>query len=37
VREGDEGKVDGVEHQLNRYKDGDDVALDEKRADANGE
>src|SRR5579871_2940213 len=36
VREGDEGKVDGVEHQLNGHEDGDDVALDEERRDAGG-
>ena len=32
VGEGDEGQVDGVEHQLNRHEDRDDVALDEKGA-----
>ena len=37
VREGDEGQVDGVEHQLDRHEDGDDVALDEERGDADGE
>src|SRR5260370_26455502 len=35
--EGDEGQVDGVEHQLDRHEDGDDVALDEERCDADGE
>ena len=28
VREGDKGKVDSVEHELNRHENGDDVALD---------
>ena len=37
VRKGDEGEVDGVEHQLNRHEDGDDVALDEEGGDADGE
>ena len=37
VGEGDEGEVDGVEHELNRHEDGDDVALDEERGDADGE
>ncbi len=37
VGEGDEGQVDGVEHQLNGHEDGDDVALDEKGGDADGE
>ena len=37
VREGDEGEVDGVEHELNRHEDGDDVALDEEAGDADGE
>ncbi len=32
VREGDEGQVDGVEHQLNRHEDGDEVALDQNAA-----
>ena len=34
VREGDEGQVDGVEHELDRHEDGDDVALDEEGGDA---
>src|SRR6185437_15568232 len=37
VREGDEGQVDGVEHQLNRHEDRDDVALDEEGANADRE
>ena len=37
VREGDEGQVDGVEHQLDGHEDGDDVALDEKGGDADRE
>ena len=32
IGESDEGQVDGVQHQLNRHEDGDDVALDEKAA-----
>ncbi len=37
VREGDEGEVDGVEHELDRHEDGDEVALDEEGCDADGE
>jgi hypothetical protein len=37
TREGDEGEVDAIEHELNRHEDGDDVAFDEKRGDTNGE
>ncbi len=37
VREGDEGQVDGVEHQLDRHEDGDDVALDEEGGNAERE
>ncbi len=35
--EGDEGEVDGVEHQLDRHEDGDEVALDEKADNAEAE
>ena len=35
--EGHEAQVHGVEHQLNRHEDGDDVALDEKAGNAAGE
>ena len=34
---GDKGEVHRVEHELNGHEDGDDVALDEERADADGE
>ena len=34
VREGDKGKIHGIEHQLNRHEDGDQVALDQKSDDA---
>ena len=37
VGEGDEGEVDGVEHELDRHEDGDDVALDQEGADAGRE
>src|ERR1700677_2453770 len=34
ISEGDEGKIDGVEHELNGHEDGDEIALDEKADDA---
>ena len=34
VGEGHEGKIDGVEHELNRHEDGDEIALDEESDDA---
>src|ERR1700733_1030726 len=37
MRESHEGQVDGVEHQLNRHENGNDIALDQKRRDSNGE
>jgi hypothetical protein len=37
MREGDEGEVNGVEHELNRHEDGDDVAFDKEAGDADGE
>src|SRR6201996_1160071 len=37
VGEGDEGQIDGIEHQLNGHEDRDDIALDEKGADADRE
>jgi hypothetical protein len=36
VAEGDEGKVHGVEHELNRHEDGDHIALDKKGAGTDG-
>ena len=37
VRECDEGEVYGIEHQLNRHEDGDDVATQQKTRDAERE
>ena len=37
VGKGDKGQVDRVQHQLDRHEDGNDVALDEECAHANGE
>ena len=37
VGKGDKGEIDSVEHELDRHEDGDDVALDKKAADADGE
>ena len=34
IGKGDEGEIDGVEHELNGHEDGDEVALDEKADDA---
>jgi hypothetical protein len=34
VGKGDEGKVDGVEHELDGHEDRDDVALEQKAANA---
>ncbi len=37
VREGHKGKIHGVEHQLDRHEDRDEVALDQKADDAEAE
>src|SRR6201996_2270159 len=37
VRKGDEGKIDGVEHQLNRHEDADEIAFDKEGRNPDGE
>src|SRR5580704_18827609 len=37
IGKGDEGEVDGVEHELNRHEHGDDIALDQEPDDAERE
>ena len=37
AREGDEGQVDRVEHELDRHEDRNNIALDQKRGDTDAE
>jgi hypothetical protein len=37
VGEGDKGKIDGVEHELNGHEDGNEIALDDEAEDAERE